>query len=32
MTQQNHDVPETDAFDPAASSLAGQVNDSVMAE
>ena len=32
MTQQNHEVPETDAFDPAASSLAGQVNDSVMAE
>ena len=32
MTQQNHDVPDADTYDAAASSLAGQVDNSVMAE
>lgn len=32
MTQQNHDVPDTDTYDAVASSLAGQVDNSVMAE
>ena len=32
MTQQNHDVPDAETYDAAASSLAGQVDNSVMAE
>lgn len=32
MTQHNHDVPDSEAYDAAASSLAGQVDNSVMAE
>ncbi|WP_457962938.1 chorismate mutase [Arthrobacter sp. D1-29] len=32
MTQHNHDVPDTEAYDAGASSLAGQVDNSVMAE
>lgn len=32
MTAQNHDRPDAESYDPAASSLAGQVDDSVMAE
>jgi chorismate mutase len=32
MTQHNHDVPDSETYDAAASSLAGQVDNSVMAE
>lgn len=32
MTQQNLPTPDSDDYDPAASSLAGQVDNSVMAE
>ncbi|GAB5077681.1 chorismate mutase [Arthrobacter sp. AD-310] len=32
MTQQNIPTPDSDDYDPAASSLAGQVDNSVMAE
>jgi chorismate mutase len=32
MTQHNHDVPDSETYDAAASSLAGQVDSSVMAE
>ena len=32
MTQQNLPAPDSDDYDPAASSLAGQVDNSVMAE
>jgi chorismate mutase len=32
MTEQNHDRTDAKTYDPAASSLAGQVDDSVMAE
>jgi chorismate mutase len=32
MTELNHDLPDTDSYDPAASSLAGHVDPSVMAE
>ena len=32
MTQHNHDVPDSESYDAAASSLAGQVDNSVMAE
>ncbi|MEE2521361.1 chorismate mutase [Pseudarthrobacter sp. J75] len=32
MTQHNHDLPDTEPYDAEASSLAGQVDDSVMAE
>jgi chorismate mutase len=32
MTQHNHDVPDSETYDDAASSLAGQVDNSVMAE
>lgn len=32
MTQQNYPTPDSDDYDPAASSLAGQVDNSVMAE
>jgi chorismate mutase len=32
MTQHNHDVPDSETYNGAASSLAGQVDDSVMAE
>lgn len=32
MTELNHDLPDTESFDPAASSLAGHVDPAVMAE
>jgi chorismate mutase len=32
MTQHNHDVPDSETYNAAASSLAGQVDNSVMAE
>jgi chorismate mutase len=32
MTQHSHDVPDSETYDAAASSLAGQVDNSVMAE
>ena len=32
MTQHNHDVPDSETYDASASSLAGQVDNSVMAE
>jgi chorismate mutase len=32
MTEQNQDLPDTESYDPSASSLAGQVDQSVMAE
>ena len=32
MTEQNPTLPETDSYDPAASSLAGSVDPAVMAE
>jgi chorismate mutase len=32
MTELNHDLPDTESYDPAASSLAGHVDPAVMAE
>ena len=32
MTELNHDLPDTDSYNPAASSLAGHVDPAVMAE
>jgi chorismate mutase len=32
MTQQNHDIPDPETYDASASSLAGHVDNSVMAE
>jgi chorismate mutase len=32
MTEQNQDLPDAESYDPSASSLAGQVDTSVMAE